>query len=444
MAQIKGAQGKFHETTALVNRHGTLVDSGNPLPIVGTTENPWGKQVLLVDDDTVQHTSKNRRKVSTYEVTDFNTFTYGKDVDIWDELVVGTGSSTHDPYLGMVELEVGSDSGDSIIRQTARIQRYLPGRANEVSMSVIFGSQTSGIRKRFGVFDDDKGAYFEDDGDDLYCVLRRDTAGGEDEERYSRANWSVDKLDGTGPSGITLDLSKIQLMVIEYEWYGAGQVEWKFVIDNNAISIHKIDHANTHDHTWASRGALPVRIELTNVDGIAGTHSVYQGSHSFLTEGTTTLLGRQKSISSAITGKSLTSANTFYPIVAIRLKADALNSVVLPDEYSGATLDNSSMFIRAIEDATVTGGTWVSYDSDSPIEYNITATGYTNGNILGTTYVSSGNMGQKVEFPERSITQLARKTTTTLGDTTTTFLIAVASTGSNKTGWADLGWIEVR
>lgn len=444
MAQIKGIQDKFHETTVIVDETGTLISGNNPLQVEGTTTNPWGKQVLLVDDDTVQHTSKNRRKVSTYEVTDFNTFTYGKDEDIWDELIVGTGSTTHNPYLGMVDLSVGTSAGDSITRQTVRIQRYLPGRQNEVSMSVIFGAQTAGIRKRFGVFDDAKGAYFEDDGTDLSCVLRRTTAEGVVEERYARADWSDDKLDGTGPSGITLDISKIQLMVIEYEWYGAGQVEWKFVIDNNAIAIHKIDNANQQDHTWASRGAFPVRVELTNVTGVAGTHSISQGSHSFLTEGTTTLLGRQKSIATGITGKTITNASTFYPMVAIRLKSDALNSVIIPDEYSGATLDNTNVFVRTVEGATITGGTWVSYDSDSPVEYNITATSYTGGTILGTTMISSGNMGNVFNYPDRSITQLKRTTTTTLGDTSSTFMIALATTGTNKAGFASLGWIEVR
>jgi len=53
-------------------------------------------------------------------------------------------------------------------------------------------------------------------------------------------------------------------------------------------------------------------------------------------------------------------------------------------------------------------------------------------------------MGAVNTFPQRSITQITRKTTTTLGDTSGTFLIAIAATGSNKDGWASLGWIEVR
>ena len=406
---------------------------------------PYGRPVLRIDDTTKQHTSKNRVKVSTYEVSDFGTFTNSKDTDIWDELTSGTASATHQPYLGMVKLEVGSSAGDEVLRQTNRVQRYIPGRQGEVSMTMIFGTPETGIRRRFGLFDELNGFFFEDSGDGTYrCVLRRNTASGVDEESFTRDEWNVDKLDGTGPSGITADPTAIQHMSIEYEWYGAGMIEWNFVINNNKYPIHRIYHANYHDHTWAAKAALPIRTELTNVAGTAGTHTFYQGSHSFSVEGTTELLGRQKSISSAIAGRNLQSANTFYPIVAIRLKSTALDSVIIPDEYSASTLDNTNIFVRVIENANITGGTWVSFSDDSPVEYNITATGYSNGSTLSTNYISSTNMGAVTTFPQRSITQITRKTTTTLGDTSGTFLIAIAATGSNKDGWASLGWIEVR
>ena len=421
------------------------ISTETPLPIVGTTISPWGNAVLTVDDDTVQHTSHNRRKVSTYEITDFATFPFSKNEVDFDEKITGTASSTHQPYLGMVQLSVGGSAGDQVIRQTRRVQRYLPGRASEASFSVILDGVTAGIRTRVGVFDTYNGAYFEHNGTDYYCVIRRNTAGGVVEERTARADWSDDKMDGTGPSGITINYSNIQMMVIEYEWYGSGQVEWKFVINNNAFSVHKANHANVHDHTWASYGAFPVRYELTNVTGVTGTHTMLQGSHSFLTEGTTSLLGRQLSASSPTTGYNLATAGTFYPVVAIRLKSTALNSVVVPDEYAAGLLDKTDMFVRVIErPTTVTGGTWISAGSDSPLEYNLTATSYTGGTVASTTFISEKQMGTKLTFPYRVITQVGRKTTTTIGDTSEVFLIAAAATNNDKDAWISLGWIEVR
>lgn len=425
----------IYEVNLLAHKNGNFVSD----------QNPWGREVIRVDDDTVQHTSKNRRKVSNIEVIDYATFQYGTQEDVWDTKVSGSGTYSFDPNLGMTVLSVGSDTGAEVIRQTNRVQRYIPGRMNEISMAVRFTTPTIGVRRRFGLFDEEGGAYFEDGGDgEYYCVIRRTLNDQVLEERYPRSQWNQDKLDGTGTSGIIADPDTIQLMVIEYEWYGAGQVEFKFVIDNNAYSVHQINHANTHDHPWTNTPFLPVRIELTNFNGASGTHNFYQGSHSVSAEGNLSVQGRLNSISNNLTGKTLTSSNTFYPLVAIRLKSDRLKGVVSPINFSGATLDNTNIFLRLVENATVTGGTWVSYDSDSPVEYNITATSFTGGNSTETVLVSSGNQGTIYNLDERSINQIKRLTTTELGDTSGNLVLAGATSNSNKSAWGSLSWLTIR
>jgi hypothetical protein len=453
---------ELYEVMMVANKNGLVVTTDNRFPVTvdGTVSvtgggafpeevldyDPYGKRVIRIDDTTKQHTAKNRVKVSTNEITDFATYTNSKDDDIWDEKITGTASAAHDVYQAMVLLQVGGTAGDEIKRQTKRVQRYVPGRQSEMSLVYRWFPLLPGVRRRAGIFDEQNGAYFEEGSDNtFYCVIRRNTSGGIVETRVARDDWSDDKLDGTGPSGITLNPSAIQQLVIEYEWYGAGQVEFKLVIDNNSYPLHKFNHANRVEPTWSGNAALPIRVELTNVTGeSAGPHYFWQGSHSFQSESSTTLLGRQKAIASPLTGKTLTTANTFYPVVAIRLKSTALNSVVIPDFYAGATLDNTNVFIRVLEGATVTGGTWVSYDSESAVEYNLTGTALSGGTILDTVYVNATNQGNKYSLPERGITQLIRDTTTVLGDTPATFVIAVASTTGNKEGWASLGWFEVR
>ena len=61
-----------------------------------------------------------------------------------------------------------------------------------------------------------------------------------------------------------------------------------------------------------------------------------------------------------------------------------------------------------------------------------------------TVYISPQAGGNIVEFLPEVITQLYRTTTTTLGDTSSTFLLAAASVGTNKTGWGSLRWTTVR
>lgn len=408
-------------------------------------KNAYGKPVITIDDDTVQHTSKNRRKVSGFEIIDYCTFQYDKQEDIWDEVVTGTASSTFDPYMGMVKLEVGAAAGDQIIRQTKRVMRYTPGRQGEASMSVLFNAPTPGIRRRFGLFDETDGAFFEDGGDGMYyTVVRRNASTGVEEERVARTDWNVDKLDGTGPSGIVADPNNVQLMVIEYEWYGSGQVEFKFVIDNTAYAVHQINHANRQNHTWASTPFLPIRVEFTNVTGESASGVFYHGSHSVLAEGEVSTIGREKSASNPIAGYTLTTAGTWYPTLSIRLKSNRLHGVVIPKEFTAATYDNTNIFFQIVRNATLTGGTWTSVGADSHVEYNTSSTAISGGEVLQTGYITAGNMGTVYRFMEGVLTQLARRTTTNLGDTSDTFTIALSSQNSNKTGFASLSWVEIR
>ncbi len=403
---------------------------------------PYGQPVLRIDDTTVELTSKNRVKTSPYEIAGFSSYQYTKDTDIWDEAISGTASSTVNTYYGMIEMTVGSTAGDQVIRQTRRVQRYIPGRQNEISMSMIFGEPVAGIRRRYGLFDELNGAYFEDGGDGTYYVVcRRNTASGIVEERVARADWSVDRLDGQGPSGITADPTKIQLMVIEYEWYGAGQVTFKFIIDANPHVVHVFNHGNRIAQPWSSPPFLPVRAELTNVAGTAGTYSFYTGSYSVLIEGTVGPLGVESNASTPITGRTLTTANTFYPVLSIRLKSTRLQGVVLPFDIQAATLDNTQIFYRLVLNPVLTGASWVSVGAESFVEYDVSATAQSNGRILKTGFIGTYQQGIAVKFDDRTTNQLGRTSMGTVSDILT---VEIASVGANKAAFASINWLEVR
>lgn len=418
--------------------------SDTPIPVVGTTVNQWGNPVLRIDDDTVQHTSKNRRKISGYEIIDYSSFQYDKQDDVWDEFTTGTASSEFDGLKGMVKMQVGSDVGAEAIRQTHRVMRYIPGRPNEASMAVIFGTPTAGIRRRFGIFDEGNGAFFENDGLTYNVVLRRTITTGIEETRVSRENWNIDPLDGTGPSGITADPNAIQLLVIEYEWYGAGHVEFKFIIDNNAIPVHEFRHANRVNYTWASTAFLPIRAEIKNVGGTLGTHTFYHGSHSVLAEGDRGVIGYERTVSSDMDGYRLALGGTFYPVLSLRLKQSRLNGVVVLEEFSAATLDTTNILYRIIKNGTVTGGTWISSGPNSHVEYNNSGTSITGGEIIKSGYISAGNHGSMFQFGDRAIKQLGRRTTTTLADTSDVYTIAISAANNGKDGFASMCWMEVR
>jgi len=403
--------------------------------------NPYGKPVLRIDDDTVQHTSRNRRKVSTSEQTFFNAFQYTKDTNIWDEATTGTASSTFSDVQGGVVLEVGGDAGDEIIRQTYNVIQYVPGRPNEAMIAVRLDPFESGIRKRFGIFDETNGIYFEKGVDDYYVVLRRNTADGIEEQRVPRAEWNVDPFDGTGPSQQVFRDDRIQMFTIEYEWFGAGVVEFKILIDNNAYPLHRFQTGNIDEIPWSNSPYRPLRFELTNVAGIPGTHTMLQGGSAVSSEGEVGPLGREVNVTTPLGGVSVSSSNEFRPILSVRLRPDRLNGVVIPLEFQVASLDNTGLFYQVIRDVDLTGAVWDVGLTDSFAEYDYSATAYTGGEPVRTGYISPNNQGETFSFLKETILQLGRNN---MGTEPQTFTLLAATVSSNKDVFASLSWVEIR
>lgn len=432
-------------------------DVGNPIPISTNTPidvntdldsvvftNFKGRDAVRVDDDTVQHTSTNRRKVSEQEIIFFNTFQYDKDDQIWDEELVGNGTATFNQYQGGVDLTV-SDAGDRVTRMSRNVIPYIPGRQNEVTLGVKFTEPTVGVRRRIGMYNSENGFFFEDDGGTYAVVLRRNTSGGVVETRVTRDNWNMDKLDGTGPSGITADPSAMQLVDIEYEWYGTGIVEFKWIIDNYAVSIHRFDTANEEPNTWANTPFLPLCVEIENVSAPVGSYTMYQGSTSVSAEGLTTKFGREENATTPIGGVNLASADTFLPVLSIRIRPDRLNGVAIPVEFFAGATTNDDIYFRIFRNAELTGANWSNVGSDSFVQVDTSATSVTGGNATQTGYLPASfftsGTGSVIKFPSETIQQLGRNN---MGTEPQVFTITAASPDAGTDVFASLSWVEIR
>jgi hypothetical protein len=397
----------------------------------------WGNQT----DWRPQFSNNNRLKVAPFQTVFFNTFQYGKETDVWDERIVGVGTATHNVSASNVIMEVGSTAGSKVIRQTKNVMRYIPGRPATLAFAIRLEQPQVGIRRRFGLFDEYNGAYFEDDGGTYSYVIRTSTTGITTEVRVGRGDWNGEKFDGNGWTGVIADPTKQQMISINYEWYGAGTVDFAWLMKGETIKSHTFDNSNIQDKVWCSTPFLPIRCEIENVTGVAGTHYLYQGSNSLIQEGEPEKLGTLLSISNPITGKTMASANTFYPILSIRLKSNNLTGVMLLRSLQAATNDNTNVYWKLIENATNTGGTWVNHpDPNSFIQYNITETATTGGSTLLNGFVVGGG-ASLIEIDDKASLQLGRSGIGTISDT---YTLACASPNTNKAALAVLNWIEQR
>ena len=387
--------------------------------------------------DIGDYTSKGRLRVSNPEVIFFNTFQYGIETDVWDTSTANGGTAVFDATTSSVDMAVTSTLNSECIRQTLNVQRYIPGRSSELTFAVKLTTPASGIRRRFGLFDGTDGIYFEDNGGDYACVIINDGS----ITRVARASWNGDKLDGAGSSGITADATAQQIICLDYEWYGAGQIVFSFVIGGEKRVIHTFNTGNVLSVPWCKTPFLPIRLELKNTTGAAGTHHMYQGSNSLVIEGTSTRLGTLQNMITPPAGVVLTTANTFYPVLSVRLKSTTLKGVVLPISFQAATLDNTSVYYKIIRNTTL-NGTWVNMpDANAFTQYNYTSTGAISGGIvLESGFIVSGSTSI-ITMPSLANYQIGRSVLGTVSDTIT---IAIASTNANKDGVASLTWIEQR
>jgi len=82
------------------------------------------------------------------------------------------------------------------------------------------------------------------------------------ETRIPQSAWNLDTCDGTGPSGYSLDLSKMQMFYMDYSWYGAGFIRWGFRgLDGNVFYCHKMINNNVNTEAYMRSGNLPARYE---------------------------------------------------------------------------------------------------------------------------------------------------------------------------------------
>jgi hypothetical protein len=412
-------------------------------------------------------TSKGRSKVSPYETVFFNTFQYGTETDVWETGVTGTGSATHAPASSQVLLSINGDSGDKVIRQTLLSQRYVPGRTSTVSFAITLGTPVEGIRKRLGMFNQaGDGFWFEDSGVWVDGVPQYNCSvsnGGADTV-VPRSEWNGDKLDGTASSGITADPTKIQLVNIEYEWYGAGQVKFGWVIDGQTHVIHTHKTANRYTEPWSRTPFLPIRVEMEALSTVAGgPFTMLQGSNSVISEGTVGKLGIAQNISAPFYGTRMAAAlsssgtkDNWYPILSIRLKSTALNGIVLPRMFQVATIDNTNVFYKLVSNATIPAAVTAGASGPQPWLDHPDPNGFTqyqtyitpdriteanHGSALDSGFVISGGGGTGIRLESSTEYQIGRSSLGTVSDV---FTILCASDGTGKDALASMTWIEQR
>jgi hypothetical protein len=94
------------------------------------------------------------------------------------------------------------------------------------------------------------------------------------EVRTPQSQFNRDTLDGNGPSGFKFDPTKMQMIGLQYTWYGAGFVDFMMRGgDGNWVYAHRYKQNNINDEAYMRTGNMPVRYELIN-ESVASASSL--------------------------------------------------------------------------------------------------------------------------------------------------------------------------
>jgi hypothetical protein len=317
-----------------------------------------------------------------------------RDNGLWNTLGTLGGTAVFSASEGLVNLNVTSTGGSQVIRETAKVFSYQPGKSLLVFNTFVMAPAQTGLRQRVGYYGTDNGIYIQLRDDILSFVERSAVTGLVTESIVPQAVWNVDTLDGNGPSGVTLDITKAQIMFMDIEWLGEGTVRLGFIIDGVFILCHRFNHANLITSTYITTASLPLRYEITN-EGTATAATLKQVCSTVISEGGYELRGAQQAIGTPIlTPVTFAAAGTYYPIVGIRLVPTKLDAIVILTAVSLLGLGNGKNYAwRVVQSAAITGGLWTPIGPDSAVEYNLTGASASGGRILAQGYINSSNQG---------------------------------------------------
>lgn len=426
-----GTNKTIYEVNLTSDMYGNVIPGGNPS---GMAVDAFG------------------RARSTQPLTLFDSSHRYSDNQLWytSNTAAGNSTVTFAANQGLVELAVSSAANAEIIRETTKVFSYQPGKSLQILNTFVFNTAKTNLRQRVGYFGAQNGIYLELADSTIYLVKRYYNLGSVQEERVAQANWNVDKMDGTGLSRKTLDISTAQIFFIDIEWLGVGTVRCGFVINGIFVHCHSFHYANVanSNSTYMTTATLPLRYEITNVDTTSNASLMKQICSTVISEGGYELRGRQFSVNTAVTTPyDLTNAGAYYPVIALRLANTKLDTAAILSGLSVLGIGNNGVFHWKI----VIGGTvtkpgsptgWIAV-ANSSIEYKRDGVGLSGGRTVISGFIGSTTQSSiPVVLPKDDLFkfQFERNGLTNTADP---IILAVASKSAGDDIYATLDWEEI-
>lgn len=400
---VQDGEQRYEVVMLAAGKDGSVVEATNPLPVTGGY---GSNNSLLVSLGGTNLDAFGRLRVSEpFTLADYSHI-YGEEVELLTSSS-GSGTKTLRANEASIRLSVGTGNGDYVVHQSRMHHHYMPGKSQLALMSFVFGTARANTVKRVGLFGEEDGVYFQQAGDGTLQFVKRTSISGSvvDETPIPQSSWNIDECDGTGASGFNIDVTKTQLLFCDYQWLGVGRLRIGFVHDGEFIVAHEFEHSNHLATVYWRNPNLPIRCEIRNTGVAVGSAYMDQICSTVMSEGGYVESG--VNFSNYAEGVLLTKGApaTAKCLVAIKLKntyQSLPNRSIVRLTDMNLLSDGASVVYELwrlpAASTNITGGTWVSANSESVVQYNSTVgTSFntTGGELFASGFVAANNPSGK-------------------------------------------------
>lgn len=354
------------------------VAGGTAIPVSGTLTSSYSPYN--------QSAFGELRVASNYTLADLIN-KYEIDTNEFSTSTATGGTVTHVANQSAINLAVTGSNGSTARLRTNTFYRYQAGKGLLIKQTVYHADtgQSNQVR-RWGFFDDNDGIFWQLSGTTFSVVKRSSTSGAPVEVTVAQASFNNDILNGSGASGINLDLTKGNIFEIKLQWLGVGSVQF-FV---NGYLVHTMSHANTLAVPYMKTAQLPIGFDVINT-GVSTGSSMTSICSSVIAEGGTI---PPHFTYSAFNATPIVVTTTERPVLTIRPKA-TYNSIenrmlVLPNTFSIGT-EGARISFRLVYNGTLTGASYTSVATTSGTEFDVAATALSGGETIYYGFLGQSN-----------------------------------------------------
>lgn len=346
----------------------------------------------------------------------------------------GAGAGVWSALNARVTLTVAA--GQSSVRQSRRYFTYQPGKSQLIFCTFNLNGITPDATKRAGYFDSANGFFLELSGGTAYLVRRSSSA--VPTTTVAQAAWNLDAMDGSGPSGVTLNFAETQILIIDFEWLGVGSARLGFVINGQVIYAHRFDNANLNPAVYMSTPNLPIRYEVTGDVGLGAPTSIDCICSSVASEGGLTGTGTKFGFAcpARITGVGNGANHTMF---SIRHMGAYPRVTIIPTSVGPLADSNGTSKWELIYNGTLAGATWAAGSR-----------GYCDLDIAGSVTPGTGTVISAGVFSNATPPANLELTNTTLtlganvaGVSDTISLLVTNLSGGNANYLAAIDWLAL-